>query len=183
MCTDPQPWLVEQSRYVYECRPYMCLREDAVRLPNGARIPHYFVFEYPEWVSVLALTKEKRFVLIRQYRHGLRQVHYELPAGVAEASLSLLESAQQELLQETGFGGGQWSEWCRLCANPGTHTNWCHVFLATDVEPLQLPHLEPTEDISLCLLTRNEVLQTLQQGEVAQAIHAAALWRYLAVNV
>ena len=53
---DPQHWLVEESRYVYDRRPYMVLREDSVRLPNGARIPDYFVFEYPEWVSVLAVT-------------------------------------------------------------------------------------------------------------------------------
>ncbi len=182
MHTEPQPWQVEHSRYVYECRPYLRLREDSVRLPNGARIPNYFVFEYPDWVSVLALTTDERFVLIRQYRHGLQQVHYELPAGVADKGVPLLENAQRELLEETGFGRGQWSLWCRLCANPGTHTNWCYIFLATDVERLQLPDLEHTEDIRVCLLTRSELEQTLLEEGFAQAIHSAALWRYLALK-
>ncbi|MDW8229056.1 MAG: NUDIX hydrolase [Saprospiraceae bacterium] len=180
MSSDPQPWLIESSRYVYECRPYMCLREDSVLLPTGARIPNYFVFEYPDWVSVLAVTRDERFVLIRQYRHGLRQVHYELPAGVADEGVSLLENAQRELLEETGFGGGQWQFYFRACANPGTHTNWCHLFLATDVEPLQPPDSEPTEDLRVCLLTRNELLHALRHEGMAQAIHAAALWRWLA---
>ncbi len=178
--TDPQPWHIESSRYVYECRPYMCLREDRVRLPNGARIPNYFVFEYPDWVSVLALTRDERFVLIRQYRHGLQQVHYELPAGVADEGILLLENAQRELLEETGFGGGQWQYYFRACANPGTHTNWCHIFLATDVERLQDPALEDTEDLRVCLLTRDELLHALHHEGVAQAIHAAALWRHVA---
>ncbi len=182
MSQDPQPWRIERSRYVYECRPYMCLREDSVRLPNGVSIPNYFVFEYPDWVSVLALTMDERFVLIRQYRHGLQQVHYELPAGVKDEGMSLLENAQRELLEETGFGGGQWSVWCRLCANPGTHTNWCHIFLAEGVERLQAPSLEATEDIRVCLLSRTELLGALENSDIAQAIHAAALWRYLALR-
>ncbi len=180
MSSDPQPWRVEASRYVYECLPYLRVLEDRVWLPNGACIPNYFVFEYPDWVSVLAETTDRRLVLIHQYRHGLRGVHYELPVGVCDSGRSLLENAQRELLEETGFGGGQWQLYCRLCANPGTHTNWCHVFLATGVERLQMPEHEPTEDIRVHLLTHAEVREALRSEAFAQAIHAAALWRYFA---
>ncbi len=178
--TDPQPWQVEERRYVYERRPYMVMREDSVRLPNGARIPDYFVFEYPDWVSVLALTTDEKFVLIRQYRHGIGAVHYELAAGVVDPDEPLLESAQRELLEETGYGGGKWQFWLKACANPGTHTNWCHIFLATGVQLLNVQQLENTEDITVKVLTRPEVLEILKSGGVAQALHAAAIWRYFA---
>lgn len=178
--TDPQHWLVEESRYVYDRRPYMVLREDSVRLPNGARIPDYFVFEYPEWVSVLAVTTDEQFVLIRQYRHGIGAVHYELAAGVVDPGEPLLESARRELLEETGYGGGEWTPWIKACANPGTHSNWCHIFLATGVERLDAQQLEHTEDITVQLLTKSEVLDMLRSGGVAQALHSAAIWRYFA---
>lgn len=177
---DPEPWQVEESRYVYERRPYMVLREDSVRLPNGARIPDYFVFEYPDWVSVLALTNDDKFVLIRQYRHGIGAVHFELAAGVVDPNEPLLESAQRELLEETGYGGGEWELWLKACANPGTHTNWCHIYLATGVQLLDAQQLEHTEDITVKLLSRAEVLEALKSGGVAQALHAAAIWRYFA---
>jgi len=177
---EPQSWLVEDSRYVYDRKPYMTLREDAVRLPNGTIIPDYFVFEYPDWVSVLAVTTEGQFVLIRQYRHGIGAVHYELAAGVVDPGEPLLDSARRELLEETGYGGGHWQSWLRACANPGTHTNWCHIFLATGVERVEDQQLDHTEDISVHLLSREEVLTVLRSGGVAQALHTAALWRYFA---
>ena len=178
--SDPRPWHIEESRYVYDRSPYMVLREDTVRLPNGAVIPDYFVFEYPDWVSVLAITKDEKFVMIRQYRHGIGQVNFELAAGVVDPQEPLLDSAQRELLEETGFGGGDWQLWVKACANPGTHNNWCHIFLATGVEQLDVQRLEHTEDITVRLLSKEAVLDALHTGGVAQALHAAALWRYFA---
>lgn len=180
--TEPQHWTVETSRYVYDRRPYMIMREDSVRLPNGARIPDYFVFEYPDWVSVLAVTAAEEFVLIRQYRHGIGQVHYELAAGVVDEQEPLLESARRELLEETGYGGGKWQHWLKVCANPGTHNNWCHIFLAIGVDRINAQQLEHTEDIAVHILSRQAALDALLSGGFAQAIHTAALWRYFAEN-
>ena len=177
---DPQHWQVLESRYVLDRQPYMTLREDTVLLPNGARIEDYFVFEYPDWVMTLAVTKSGEFVLIRQYRHGIGAVYYELAAGVAEKSYSPLENAQRELLEETGFGGGEWQLWIQASANPATHTNTSHIFLARGVERLELQQLEHTEEITVRVLPAAEVLRILRAGEVFQALHSAALWRYFA---
>lgn len=177
---DPQPWKVLDRRYVLDRRPYMYLREDTVLLPNGSRIDDFFVFEYPDWVSTVAITKTGEFVLIRQYRHGIGAVYYELVAGVAEKEYSLLENAQRELLEETGYGGGEWQAWMQISANPSTHTNISHIFLATGVERVAEQHLETTEDIVVHVLPAAEVLRLLRAGEMFQALHQAALWRYFA---
>jgi 8-oxo-dGTP pyrophosphatase MutT (NUDIX family) len=177
---EPQPWRVEDRRYVYDRKPYMTLREDTVRLPNGAVIPDYFVFEYPDWVSVLPVTPEGNIVLIRQYRHGIARVHYELVAGVVDPAEPLLQAGQRELLEETGYGGGLWQPWAQLSANPATHTNTCHIFLAEGVTKLAGQQLDATEDIAPVVLTPAEVKQALRTGGIFQALHAAALWRYFA---
>jgi len=180
MNNDPQPWSVLDRRYVLDRQPYMTLREDTVLLPNGARIEDYFIFEYPDWVNVVAITAEQEFVLVRQYRHGNEQVHYELAGGVADPGEPFLEGAKRELLEETGFAGGEWEHWVTLSPNPATHTNHCHIFLAKGVEQVDNQQLDATEEIAVRLLPMKDALEMLRSGGVSQALHAAALWRYFA---
>lgn len=177
---DPQPWQVLSSQYLLDRQPYMTLREDRVQLPNGVILDQYFVFEYPDWASVLAVTTSGKIVLVRQYRHGIGSVHYELPAGVIDPGETPLKSAKRELLEETGYGGGQWQDFVALSANPATHTNTCHIFLVTGVELLKKPEYEHSEDMTVHLLSPDEVLAALRSGGVMQALHAAALWRWFA---
>ncbi len=177
---DPGHWKITESRYVLNRQPYMTLREDTVILPTGAQIDDYFIFEYPDWVNVLAVTAQQEFVLIRQYRHGIAGVHYELAGGVADPGEPHLEGARRELLEETGYGGGEWQPWVQLSPNPATHTNTCHIFLATGVYKVEEQRLDATEEISVRLLTASEMLHMLRGGGVSQALHAAAIWRYFA---
>lgn len=179
---DPPHWQTLRTRYVYDKKPYMTLREDHVRMASGAEIEDFFVFEYPDWVSVLAVTESGEFVLIRQYRHGIGQVHFELPAGVVDPGEPLLASARRELLEETGFGGGDWQLWLEASPNPSTHTNTCHIFLATGVQKLHEQNLDLTEEIAVRLLPPKKVRDALQNGGIFQALHAAAIWKYFALN-
>ncbi len=180
--SEPLHWEVVDRRYILDRQPYMTLREDAVLLPNGARIEDYFIFEYPDWAMTVAVTKQGELVLIRQYRHGIAQVHYELPGGVVDPNEPLLESAKRELLEETGYGGGIWQPWMTLSPNPATHTNTAHIYLAIDVELIGTQTLEQTEEIAVYLLTPEKTREMLLAGGVFQALHAAALWKYFAMH-
>ena len=103
-------WKVLTSEYLAR-KPWFTVRHESIELPDGRLIPDYYVFEYPDWVNVIAITKEGKFVFIDQYRHGLGETDYEIPAGVAEPDdASMLAAAQRELAEETGYGGGQWRE-------------------------------------------------------------------------
>lgn len=57
-------------------------------------------------MNVIAITDESRFVLEKQYRHGLGKTCYEIPAGVIEEGESPLEAAKRELQEETGYSEG-----------------------------------------------------------------------------
>lgn len=173
-------WKVLKSEYLAR-EPWFTVRREEVELPTGNRIPEYYVYEYPDWVNVIAITKEQQFVFVSQYRHGLGCTAYELCAGVCEKEdASPLISAQRELLEETGYGNGNWSEFMEISVNPSTHTNLTHCFLAIDVEPVTSQHLEATEDLTVHLLTLNEVKELLNADKIRQALHAAPLWKYLA---
>lgn len=177
-----QKWKILKSEYLFK-EPWFTARRDTVKLPNGNEIPSYYVLEYPEWVNVIAITKEGRFVLVRQYRHGLGQINYELCAGVCEKEdISPLQSAQRELQEETGYGNGNWTEYMVLSANSSTMTNLTHCFLATDVERVSEQHLEETEDLSVHLLSLEEVKKLLKTDQIKQSLMAAPLWKYMAEN-
>jgi len=75
---DPRPWRVLSREYLHR-KPWLTLRQDHVRLPGGNEIGEYWVSEYPDWVNVVAITRQDEIVLIRQYRHGIEGVHFELP--------------------------------------------------------------------------------------------------------
>lgn len=180
MKEDDRKWEVIKSEYLIR-RPWLTARRDWVKLPTGVEIPEYYILEYPDWVNVIAITKEGEFVLIRQYRHGIGETRYEICAGVCEAGEEPLVSAKRELYEETGYGNGNWTELMAISANASTMTNITHCFLATGVERISTQHLEATEDLSVHLMSKEEVKTLLLNDEVKQALMAAPLWKYFAL--
>lgn len=173
-------WEVLRSEYLAR-EPWFTVRHETIGLPDGRRIPDYYVFEYPDWVNITALTRDGHFVLIDQYRHGLGETSYEIPAGVMEPSdASPLEAAQRELREETGYGGGTWRLLTVLAPNPATQNNLTYCYLASDVELLGEQQLDATEDLRVHLLTHDEVHGLLLDDRIRQALMAAPLWRYFA---
>lgn len=178
---DEMKWKVLETEYLF-MRPWLTVRRDKVQLPNGKVHPEYYVLEYPSWVNVIALTKDGKFVMVRQYRHGLGIVATELCAGVAEPGEEPLEAAKRELLEETGFGGGEWKLNMVLSANPGSQNNLSYSFIARGVELMSEQHLDETEDVRVEILTEDEVYSMLIHDELKQSLMAAPLWKYFALK-
>lgn len=182
MAKDIRPWQILDSRYLVS-RPWLTARRDTVLNPgNGVVNDEYYVLEYPKWVNIIAITDDDRFVLVRQYRHGLGIIARELCAGVVEQGEEPLEAARRELLEETGYGGGEWRELMTIGQNPGTCNNLTHCFLARGVKRVDSQHLDATEDIEVVLMTENQLLDLMRQpdSELKQALMLAPLWRYFA---
>ena len=76
-------WEVLNKTYLLK-EKWLTVRRDHVRMPSGVEMDDYYVLEYPTWINVLAITKDGRFVLEKQYRHGTQSIDYELCAGTCE---------------------------------------------------------------------------------------------------
>lgn len=181
METKSKRWKTLKSEYLIR-RPWLTARRDVVQLPNGIVNDEFYVLEYPDWVNVIAITGDGKFVFVRQYRYGLDLDSVELCAGVAEPGEKPVESAQRELLEETGYGGGSWKEIMTIGQNPSTCNNWTHCFVATGVERLGDQRLDRTEDIDVVLLSREQVLEMMMRDQLKQALMLAPLWRYFAIE-
>ncbi len=179
--TDPMKWTVEKSEYLFE-RPWLTVRRDRVRLPDGRVNPEFYVLEYPDWVNVIAITGEGKFVLVRQYRHGLGETRYELCAGVAEKGETPEAAARRELLEETGYSGGTWELLTVISGNASTTNNLTYCFVARGVEKTSSQHLDATEDLQVVELSEDEVFELLNADEFKQSLMAAPLWKYFFVR-
>jgi 8-oxo-dGDP phosphatase len=176
---DPGPWKVLTREYLAK-KPWYTVRVDRVELPNGTVIPEYWINEYAPWVNVVALTDDDQVVLIRQYRHGIEKVHYELPAGTTDPDDTSLESAaRRELREETGYGGGRWSLLSEMSANPALQNNLTYTYLAEGVTPLGAAAPEASEEITVHLTPLGEVEALIDNGGFVQALHAAPLLKLL----
>ena len=169
-------WEVLGSRYLVKDR-WLTLRADDCRNADGQLIAPYYVLEYPPWVNVLALTPEQDVVLIRQYRHGVRQVILELPGGALdEQDASIVQAARRELREETGYAAEEWREIGTFCGNPVNHTNTSYCFLASGARYVVEARREPSEHIEVVLMPLDEFLGRAYQGELRHPHHVATLF-------
>lgn len=87
-----------------------------------------------------------------------------------------------ELLEETGYGNGEWSRLMSISANPGAMTNFTHCYLATGVEKIAEPHLDANEDLQVTLFSREELEELMANDEMYHAQMAAPIYKYLLLN-
>jgi 8-oxo-dGDP phosphatase len=110
------------------------VRSDKVRLPDD----HYAertVVTHPGAVAVLALDDAQRVLMIRQYRHPVGRLLWEIPAGLQDnVGESPLQTAQRELLEETGYRASRWHTLLDYFSSPGYTTERIRIFLARGVE-------------------------------------------------
>lgn len=175
-------WEVLSSEHLFR-RPWLTVRKDCVKLPTGQINDEFYVLEYPDWVNVIAITKDGDYVMERQYRHGLGVTCYEICAGVVEEGEPPLEAAKRELLEETGYAGGEWEEIMTVCGNSSTTNNYTHCFVARGVEKVAGQHLDRTEDIKVELLSREQVKELMDGNCLTQALMLAPLWRHFAGEI
>ena len=140
------------------------------------------IFPVSPRLYISAITDDGKFVMERQYRHGLGKTCYEIAAGVVEQGETPMEAARRELEEGTGYGGGVWTELMVISGNPSTTDNLTHCFLADGVRKVAAQHLDSTEDLSVCLLTLDQVRQLLVSDKIRQALMAAPLWKYFATR-
>lgn len=152
------------------------MRKDVCRMPNGHIVPEYYVLEYPDWVNMVALTTENEFILVKQYRHGVKQDVLEVPGGVIDPGEDALSAAKREMLEETGYRFDTIEEISTLFPNPATANNRTYTYLLTGGVKVQEQALDEQEEIDVMLANPDELKKLLFTNQFGQALHTAALF-------
>jgi ADP-ribose pyrophosphatase len=155
----------------------MRVRYDWMRHPNNELTLKRLVLESVDWVNCVALTKDGFSVMVTQYRFGLGKCTLETPGGMVDADETPLAAAQRELLEETGYGGGTWTNLGAVHPNPAIHPHLCHHFLADGVELVSDPNPGAGEAIEVQLATLDEIKCAMADGRLRHVLALSALSR------
>jgi len=168
-------WKILSSEYLFKDL-WFSVRKDTCETKEGKLITPYYVYEFPNWVTALALTEEGKVILERQYRHAAGETHFEIPGGMVDDTDPSFEAAiERELLEETGYRFEKLEYLGRTSANPSTNNNWMHMYLATGGKRVQEQHLDHNEEIEIYLYTIDELKQLLRDNQIVQSMHVTTL--------
>ena len=169
-------WKIVKSEYLFNDL-WFTVRKDTCERPDGKIITPYYVYEFPAWVTAVALTEDGRVILEKQYRHGIGETAFEIPGGcVDDTDASLQDAIARELLEETGYTFDHYTYLGKTCANPSTNNNWMHMYLATGGKKVAAQSLDDNEEIDVHLAPLQEVKDLLQENKIIQSMHVTALF-------
>ncbi|HLM59047.1 MAG TPA: NUDIX hydrolase [Pyrinomonadaceae bacterium] len=170
---SPALWRRLGSEQLADCRVFR-VRRDRSADPRDGREHDFFVIEAPDWINVVPLTDDGRVVLIEQYRHGTGELSLEIPGGMVDPGESPAETAARELLEETGYGGGELTLVDKTRPNPAIQNNWLHTYVARGVRFSAAPVFHGTEQTVTRLVPFGEVPRLIREGAVTHSLVVAA---------
>jgi ADP-ribose diphosphatase len=117
------------------------------RLEPGGGERDFIVLDASDWINVVAVTPDRQVVLIRQFRHGIRDVTWEVPGGLMEAGETPEEAALRELREETGYAGDAARLLGFMWPNPAMQNNRLFTYLVENAKQIGDPQPDPFERI------------------------------------
>lgn len=125
---------------------------------------------------IFPLTSDNQVVMVKQYRHGVRQILLELPAGTySKDKGNPEEAARRELQEETGYRAGNLIQLGKLYDYPTKDTHNITVFLATNITYNPIQHNENTESIERLKIPLQEIDKYIREGKITVAGTIAAI--------
>jgi ADP-ribose pyrophosphatase len=140
------------------------LRKDTVQLPSGKKSTREIV-EHPGAVAVIAVTREKDLVLVRQFRKPAESILLEVPAGVPKKGESPEDCARRELEEETGYHAKRIRKIWEGFASPGYSSEVIQYCLAEEMT-LMKQRTDEDENIEVDLVDIELCFDMLKNGKI-----------------
>jgi ADP-ribose pyrophosphatase len=142
--------------------------------PRTGAIKRFSLIDCPDWVNVIALTAERRVVLIRQFRVGTRRVCLEIPGGTIEPGEDPCAAATRELAEETGYTGGTIELLGKVAPNPAIQNNALYTVLLRGVAQTAAPTPDDGEVLTVETASLAECQRHILDGEIDHALVVVA---------
>lgn len=167
-------WERLASEIAYACRIFS-IRRDRARFSRDATEHDFHVVESADWVNIIPVTPSGEVVLVRQFRHGIRDCTLEIPGGMIDPEdASPLVAARREMIEESGYDSERVEVLGSIHPNPAIQNNRCHSFVAYDVERRHVPAFDSTEETEVVLVPLATIPDLIRAGDITHALVVVA---------
>ena len=182
MNDDGLKWEEVRTEHVVKDE-WIDFRRVAYRLPDGVISEPFYNYSRRSYVVIAAKDADGRYLVVRQFRHGIGKVTTEFPAGgietkgeteYGEPAEEPLEAAKRELLEETGCVSDKWRHLVTVPADATMADNYAYVFMAEDCRRVSGQSLDSTEFLDVGHLSGGDIRELVDSGRFEQAIHIMA---------
>ena len=163
-------------------------RRSAYRFPDGKVFEPFYSYSRKDYVVTVASDTDGKYLCVRQFRQGIKEVTTEFPAGGIErtdgreyrsgtgesASENALAAAKRELLEETGYVSDDWTHLLTVPSNATIADNYAHIFMAKNCRKSRGQNLDETEFLNVRKYSADEIEELICKGEFQQAVHVMA---------
>ena len=172
-------WEEISTEHIVQDR-WIDFRRSAYRYPDGTVWQPYYSFSRRNYAVIVASDEEGRFLCVRQFRQGIRQVTTEFPAGAIEKKdggdpeEAALQAAQRELREETGYVSDCWRHLLTIPSSATISDNYAWLFAAENCRKFTGQELDAMELLRVEKHTAGEIDAMLAEGSFQQSVHALA---------
>ena len=166
-------WRLLSTRLIADYR-ILRLREDRYLFEPNRTEANFVVCDSLDWVLVIPITDDGQVVLVRQFRHGIRQVVLEVPGGLLDPGETPEASAARELREETGYQAEKIRLIGKMMPNPAINNAHIHIVVAERCHLAGDQNLDPFEQIEVVLCPLTDIPGMIGSGEIAHALVVAA---------
>jgi ADP-ribose pyrophosphatase len=170
-----KPWKTKARKTILDEPPWLTVEQHTVELPDGQLIPDWPWIITPDYINVVAITEDGRFICFRQVKYGIEGATLSVVGGYVNEGEAPLDAAQRELLEETGYESPDWLSLGSYLVDPNRGIATGHLFLARQARYVAPRDADDLEEQELLLLTRAEIEAALEAGEIKVLAWAAAV--------
>jgi 8-oxo-dGTP pyrophosphatase MutT (NUDIX family) len=167
------PWKVLGEKKIYE-NPWIKLTEFDVINPSGGKGIYGKVHFKSIAVGAFPLDKDLNTYLVGQYRFTIDQYSWEIPEGGGDFGVDPVESAQRELLEETGLVAEEWSPLVEMHLSNSVTDEYAIIYLARKLSQ-HMASPEETEQLQVKKLPFEEAYRMVERGEIMDSMSVAAI--------
>lgn len=170
-----KPWKTLDRKTVLDDKPWLIVEQHTIELPDGHLIPNWPWIITPDYINIVAVTEDERFICFRQVKYGIEGATLSIVGGYINEGEAPLAAAQRELLEETGYESPDWVSLGSYRVDPNRGIATGHLFLARQARYVTPRDADDLEEQELLLLTRQEIEFALERGEIMVLAWAAAV--------
>ncbi|HKJ04647.1 MAG TPA: NUDIX hydrolase [Geopsychrobacteraceae bacterium] len=152
------------------------LARETHQMPDG-REARFEIVQHSGGAAALPVLPDGRVILIRQFRPAIKDYILEIPAGRLEAGEDGATCVARELQEEIGYQPGTLETLGDIYSSVGFCNERIYLYVAHDLKPA-MQALEPDEFIELKVMTLDEAITLVKNGQILDAKTRVALLHY-----